>query len=1378
MNCPNCGAPEKARVKICPKCEHAYASQDLIELRQLEFLLEETNTWQIDDTLRYPYKQRLDLLADRLQLKPKEPEAKPPEPEVAPAPVPEPAKPYVVINTRTKVFNGPGKDSSQLGFASAGKKFRVTGVSRNKKWLRIKISNSVDPSGQGWISAYAVTVHHGELVPVIQDDSLHVEGAPEPSVEKPEPAPPPQPKEKVPFDQWLLSERNIKIALYSGGLLLLIAGIIFIGVNWTRIPGPGKFAITLMITGLMYLGGYLLVQRPAYKIGGVALLGIASGFFVLNFAVLQIYVMGPRGLTDNMMWLIASPFCLLLYMLTAYWTKSDLFTYFSLFALGSTLTAGLVLAGAPELVYLLAFSFLGLVLLFLAQGLKRTQLSEFTYQPLLIVAHVLIPLTFLWALVILLVGVGPLPMITGSLWLSLVVLVVGSAFYTLNAYWHKSLIPTYLCLVTVGITITAALYLANVPVSVYLLTFSVLAIVLSILSQRLKSAQLAEFTCQPFMITAHILTPLTFLFALVILIIGEGPLPLDTGSLWLSLVVLVVGSAFYTLNAYWFKSPIPTYLSLITVGITITAALYLARVPISVYLVSYGCLSVLMLVLARLARNSQGFNFTYSPLLILSNLLMPLTFMASFFYLIVPADLGSRWFTLLIFGLGAVFYMTVAYWRFHILFSYASLGAVAGLVFALLFLLEVPLLVYPLVFAVFATICLILARLSQDTTVRDFTRFPLLSASQVLMPATIFFAVAGWISHELIAENPWLPLITLGLGVLFYILTDVLFKRLEARWAVAVLVPISSVLLLYELNFSLSSIGISLMILAILYMGCGYILEQRENRKVGGWPFYATAYAMSTLVTILAIPDRADLAKILFADVVILAISAAIHRVYWWVHGAAWLFILPYYLTISLYVAEFHYQGLLMGLLGVNYVAAGFILGRRKLKLGAPFLMAAAFLSVITIGLTWSNPVTAALVMSAIAILFLMVGIWLGWSWLLLPTLVLLNLIVLTVNILLSGYEPPLGHALLISYTVLGSALILGGLFLQRTNQDRWSWPLYTLGAINIIGSYVISLRFVDWITVGISGVLAVLMFSFAWLERQFITKYVKIPLLTYLGIGILFIAHFVLLFLVAGQGSWDSIWPPYTAGLCGIFILFAWLLQRDPLESIYSVPLRWSGLGLLGIPMWGSLIIFIVSLTIDPDPVIVAVTFAIAGVAIAGDAVMRRSLREAYFSFGSLIIVIWAVLYALNIHEPQAYIIPVGLTILGIGWYEKTQEEYLLYKLLTYTGLVLLMGTAFIQSIPQGAYLYAILVGVEGMLSIAWGIRSHCRCFVQIGSVALIANAVVQLGPGFIDLPRWIQIGLTGAILLGGGMAALFKREQILDTRQRITDEWRQWNP
>src|SRR5579859_7859542 len=66
MNCPNCGAPEHARARVCQSCGTAYASEDLLELRQLEFLLQETAAWPEADARRQPYGDRLATLRARL----------------------------------------------------------------------------------------------------------------------------------------------------------------------------------------------------------------------------------------------------------------------------------------------------------------------------------------------------------------------------------------------------------------------------------------------------------------------------------------------------------------------------------------------------------------------------------------------------------------------------------------------------------------------------------------------------------------------------------------------------------------------------------------------------------------------------------------------------------------------------------------------------------------------------------------------------------------------------------------------------------------------------------------------------------------------------------------------------------------------------------------------------------------------------------------------------------------------------------------------------------------------------------------------------------------------------------------------------------------
>ena len=65
--CPHCGTPERARVKVCPSCGEAYAGQDLLEESQLAFLIKETAGWNVSQSLRAPYVERLVSLRARLQ---------------------------------------------------------------------------------------------------------------------------------------------------------------------------------------------------------------------------------------------------------------------------------------------------------------------------------------------------------------------------------------------------------------------------------------------------------------------------------------------------------------------------------------------------------------------------------------------------------------------------------------------------------------------------------------------------------------------------------------------------------------------------------------------------------------------------------------------------------------------------------------------------------------------------------------------------------------------------------------------------------------------------------------------------------------------------------------------------------------------------------------------------------------------------------------------------------------------------------------------------------------------------------------------------------------------------------------------------------------
>jgi membrane protein implicated in regulation of membrane protease activity len=159
-------------------------------------------------------------------------------------------------------------------------------------------------------------------------------------------------------------------------------------------------------------------------------------------------------------------------------------------------------------------------------------------------------------------------------------------------------------------------------------------------------------------------------------------------------------------------------------------------------------------------------------------------------------------------------------------------------------------------------------------------------------------------------------------------------------------------------------------------------------------------------------------------------------------------------------------------------------------------------------------------------------------------------------------------------------------------------------------------------------------------------------------------------------------------------------------------------------------------------------------------------------------VVVIWGVLMALEIREPQAYIFPVGLALLSIGWNERRHGRNLQYQGCTVLGMAVLMGSAFVQSLGTGNWPYALLLTAESAVAMGWGVWRHLKRCVQVGGLALLANAIAQLGPAFVELSGWIQLGLIGSLLLGGGILALLKREELLAARQRLTTEWGTWEP
>jgi hypothetical protein len=445
-----------------------------------------------------------------------------------------------------------------------------------------------------------------------------------------------------------------------------------------------------------------------------------------------------------------------------------------------------------------------------------------------------------------------------------------------------------------------------------------------------------------------------------------------------------------------------------------------------------------------------------------------------------------------------------------------------------------------------------------------------------------------------------------------------------------------------------------LMVLAPVQLLVGHRLETRAGSLRAGLPLYTAATVVALAVTALSTADQASLIKVLLADVLVLAVAARLFGRPWLVYAAVWLFMLPIYLVLDLNVPWLVNRGLLLGLLGLLYIAVGYGLARRARRLAWPFLSAAVALGVAIIPLVWEVPAVAGPVLFVLAALYALAAVWLAWPWLLLPGLLALNLALLAANL---GLFRPLGPTdvlLVISGALLGWALVGSGLGLRRAGYTRWHWPLYVAGAADATLALVAGLVAGGWLAVGLAA----------------------------------------------------------------------------------------------------------------------------AAITYAGEAAVRRILYLAYLALGVLVLAIWAALAALNVFEPQAYAAPLGLALLGTGWNERRLRSTNSYLWPTLAGLLVLLGTAFVQSLGDRGELYALVLLVESVAALAWGIRTLTRCCCRLGGLALLLNAVAQLGPAFLEFSRWIQIGTTGALLLGAGLLALFKRDKILRVRRQMTNEWRQWSP
>jgi len=169
------------------------------------------------------------------------------------------------------------------------------------------------------------------------------------------------------------------------------------------------------------------------------------------------------------------------------------------------------------------------------------------------------------------------------------------------------------------------------------------------------------------------------------------------------------------------------------------------------------------------------------------------------------------------------------------------------------------------------------------------------------------------------------------------------------------------------------------------------------------------------------------------------------------------------------------------------------------------------------------------------------------------------------------------------------------------------------------------------------------------------------------------------------------------------------------------------------------------------------------AGVAAALIALLDPDRRELGWAAGLLLSASsWVRLAAANVETPEAYTVPPALALLGVGWFTRRAERS---SWQTYgPGLGVGLVPSLFACAGNDGLARPLLLGGVALVVLLAGVGARLQAPLGLGGAVLALDTLIQLGPYAAEVPRWLSIGLTGALLLGLG--ASFER-RLRDLRR-----------
>jgi len=322
-----------------------------------------------------------------------------------------------------------------------------------------------------------------------------------------------------------------------------------------------------------------------------------------------------------------------------------------------------------------------------------------------------------------------------------------------------------------------------------------------------------------------------------------------------------------------------------------------------------------------------------------------------------------------------------------------------------------------------------------------------------------------------------------------------------------------------------------------------------------------------------------------------------------------------------------------------------------------------------------------------------------------------------------------------------------------------WSQPFFIFTALDIVLWQSVSLPGTDTAIILAMGYALLLgLFAMLWADKA----------LTYGSLAFLLLA-------VGYRIHWSGVSFPWAMALFGgigfgfylISLTIEQVERRASRLSIWKQPLVQIGIALSAFATIFSLP-FVASETSAT-----AAALAFAGALYLAIAYKGKYHRLGYVGMGMLLLAWVLLLIVQDVSQPQWYAIPAGLYFTGMGHLERMRGRGVFAKIVEGFGLAVLLVTSYVQSVVDAAFVYFLILLIEGVLVLWWGAgrRQRLPFFAGIGAIALNVTTQVIVLINIYDVNRWITILGVGLLFVTAAIFVERQREKIIARSQ----EWRE---